>query len=41
MGKTLELMGELQSDDMQARHWTELSDETKHDIKQEDPNFKF
>lgn len=41
MGKTLELMGELQSDDMQKRHWEELSNETKHDIKPEDPNFKF
>jgi hypothetical protein len=41
MGKTLELMSELQSDDMQIRHWKELSDETKHDINPEDPNFKF
>lgn len=41
MSKTLELMGELQSDDMQKRHWEELSNETMHDIKPEDPNFKF
>lgn len=41
MSKTLELMSELQSDDMQMRHWKELSDETKHDIVPEDPNFKF
>lgn len=41
MSKTLELMSELQSDDMQKRHWEELSNETMHDIKPEDPNFKF
>jgi len=41
MGKTLELMGELQSDDMQKRHWEELSNETAQYIKPDDPSFKF
>jgi len=41
MSKTLELMGELQSDDMQKRHWEELSNETVSHITPEDPNFKF
>mmetsp|Transcript_71954 Transcript_71954/g.155400 ORF Transcript_71954/g.155400 Transcript_71954/m.155400 type:complete len:86 (+) Transcript_71954:2113-2370(+) len=41
MNKTLELMSDLHSDDMQERHWQELSNETNSNIKPDDPNFCF
>jgi len=41
MNKTLELMSDLHSDDMQDRHWNDLSIETNSNIKPEDANFCF
>jgi dynein heavy chain len=41
MSKTLELMSDLHSDEMQERHWQELSNETNSNIKHEDPSFCF
>lgn len=41
MNKILELMNDLHSDDMQARHWEKLSLETGSVINPEDPGFAF
>jgi len=41
MNQTLQLMSELHSDDMQARHWKELSDETNSEIRPDDAQFAF
>jgi len=41
MNQTLQLMSELHSDDMQARHWKELSDETNSEIRPDDSQFSF
>lgn len=41
MNQTLQLMSELHSDDMQTRHWEELSEETNSIIKQDDAQFCF
>jgi len=41
MIKSLELMNELHSDEMQERHWALLSNETNSHINPEDSNFCF
>jgi dynein heavy chain len=41
MNKSLELMNDLHSDEMQERHWTLLSNETNSKVNPDDPNFCF
>lgn len=41
MNQTLLLMSELHSDDMQERHWQDLSNYTSSIINQDDANFCF